>query len=338
MAVRERAILISICFCLVTCAGAADRLSDLKLSAKSTDLLQGRLTVRLPEEAHSTPAQHGIMAAPEAGAEITRIEIEAGAQKMVLLAEELFARTGQEFEKDVKEKAATLPTKVEVEPWPLPSPLRAYACMALGPEIDKEADLVMGLYVAQGDGTVEELAFFINQEAATNFAAATELAKSIARTIAPGTTKLNTSAGERKLSAYEGDLLVTVPEGFVLTEQEGPDFFVYHLRKITSFSESPAAIGIYLGDHPPRNDENMKANGSVTLLGQRVQWFEQEVDVEGERGLYDRALIKVGSWPSGQDHPGYVDVFLQARNGSGINELKKIAGTLKFEGVTKEVR
>jgi hypothetical protein len=295
------------------------------------------LTVRLPEEAQATPIQHSIMAAPEAGAEMTRIEIEAGPQKMVLLAEELFARTSQEFEKDVREKAAALPTKVKVEPWPLPSPLRAYACMALGPEIDKETNLVMGLYVAQADGTVEELAFFINQEAASNFVAATELAQSIGRTIAPGITKLNTSAGERRLSGYDGDLVITVPDGFAVTEQEGPDFFVYHLRKITSFSEPPAAIGIYLGDSPPKNDASMKANGGVTLLGQHVQWFEQEVELDEEKGLYDRALIKIGSWPSGQEHPGYVDVFLQSRNAAGMNELKKIAGTLKFAETTKAV-
>jgi hypothetical protein len=213
--------------------------------------------------------------------------------------------------------------------------LRAYACTALGPEIDKEANLVMGVYVAQADGTVEELAFFINQEAASNFAAATELAQSIARTIAPGTRKLDISAGDRKLSAYEGDLVITVPEGFVMTEQEGSDFLVYHLRKITSFSEPPAAIGIYVGDHPPKNDESMKPNGHLTLLGQQVQWFEQEVDLDGEQGLYDRALIKIVSWPSVQEPPGYVDVFLQARNAAGMNELKKIAGTLRFGDTTK---
>jgi hypothetical protein len=328
--VRNRAILVAFCLCLATSIQAADRLGELRLSSTPTSLLQGRLSVHVPAQAVPAPIQEGVMGAPEASTEMTRIDVNAGSQKMVLLAEELFARAGRQFEEGVKQKATLLPAKVKIESWPLPEPLRGYACIPVSPDKDKEANLVLGLYVAQADGTVEELAFFVNQAGAVNFSEALELARSIARSVTPGKRRLEISAGERILRGYASDLVITVPEGFVATEQQGTDFLVHHLRKITEFTDPPEDIGIYMGDAPSQNGESAKENGTGILLGQTAHWYEEEVDLDGRKGLFDRALIRIGSWPSTGNPPTYVDVFLQAGDATGIQKLKKVAATLRF--------
>lgn len=323
---KRNVFLIGLLFCWPAWSGAAEHLGQLKLSAKATELLAGRLTVHVPSEGHSIPLQHSIMAAPESNAEMTRLIFDAGPQRMVMLAQELFARTDEKFESGVNERAATLPTKVKVEPWPLSSLLRAYVYIPLAPTKNKEANLVMGVYVAQTDGTVQELRFFINNEATDNFADALALAKSIARTIAPGSKQLNRAAGDRTLAAYP-QLIITVPDGYVVTEQQGVDFLVHHIRKITTFPGPTASIGIYVGDYPSGKTGDMKANGSIKLFGQEVQWYEKQGGEGNQKSILDDVLVRQGQ--------GYLDIFLQAKDAAGIDELKKIVSTLRVGNTHK---
>ena len=55
----------------------AGKLGAKKLSAKTTDLLAGRLTIRLPEKARIEPRQASIMAAAQAAEEETRVVLDA---------------------------------------------------------------------------------------------------------------------------------------------------------------------------------------------------------------------------------------------------------------------
>ena len=103
---------------------ASAQLGQLKPALKTTDLLNGRLTVRVPAQGQSHAIKRNIMAAPDTVSETTRIVIDSGPQRMVVVAHELFARADQGFEQAVQKQSAKLPAKGRIEEWPLPAPLR----------------------------------------------------------------------------------------------------------------------------------------------------------------------------------------------------------------------
>ncbi len=317
-------------------AAVAQQLGQLKLAREPVDLLNGRLTVRVPEKGRQVQMQRSIMAAPEANTEMSRVVVDAGKQRLVIVASELFARRDKEFGNAVRKKAATFAEKVGVEECAVAPPLQAYCYAPVVPTHDQEANLVLGLFVAQADATVEHLMFFVNQSGARNLGDAAGLAKSIVRTLAAGTRKLESTAGERELFAYSRDsaVFVTVPEGYVATMQQGPDFLVHHLHKITGFGEIAASVGIYLGDHPALGREGYQKQSPVVLLGKKTDWYERLDNESGVPVYIADAIVPLGATEA-REVPSYADVFLRARDHDGISELKTIAVTLRI-GKTKK--
>jgi hypothetical protein len=318
-------------------SAASAQIWRLKPALKPSDLLDGRLTVRVPAQAKAYALERSIMAAPEAASETTRIVIDSGPQRLVILAYELFARTGQggqEFEQGVRKDCARLPMKVMVESWPLAAPLRAFVYFPVTPTLDKEANLLMGVYAAQADGTVQHVAFFFSRSTRLEYDNTRVLAKSIARTIAPGPRGLNSAAGEREFSAYSAKnaIFATVPDGYVVTLQPGPDFIVHHVRKIVPLGETAESLGVYLGDYPSSNRQGFKEAGTAILFGKQAKWYEKEDPQNGEKAFFTSAIIPLGE-PNPQGErvmPSFADVFLSAGDRAGIEELKKIAATLRI--------
>jgi len=195
----------------------------------------------------------------------------------------------------------------------------------------------MILYVAQADGTVQQVAFFINQSAAKEFNAATVLARSMAKTIAAGPQGLSSAAGDRELSAYSpgNAIFATVPEGYVATLQQGPDFTVHHLRKLVPFGETAESLGLYLGYYPSSNREGFKEAGNSVFFGKQAQWYEKESTENGATAYFTSAIVPVSgpntqATPRENSMPLLADVFLFAGTHAGIEELKKVAATLRI--------
>jgi hypothetical protein len=224
-------------------AFGSDTISPPQPSDPGTDLLGGRVTVRLPKDAKVTGAWTDLMGAAPADTEISRIQLDAGPQRMVLMAYELFARTGDDFGSVVRKQIETLPTTVTVGEWKGPAPLRGYAYFPTSPIRDQEANLIMGLYISLPDQTVQHLVFLANKAVAQDFVSAKLLAVSIASTLGVGSRTLNTAAGEYPLFTFSGGaiitamsthstpaahpdlaahpddtIFVTVPEGYIATE------------------------------------------------------------------------------------------------------------------------
>lgn len=316
--------------CLASCCLQQIVLANSNPAATSTDLLNGRLTLHLPAEATIEAMQHGIMSVPESNAEQTRAVIDAGIQRMVIMTYELFATAGQDFRSSVERETAKFPRKVNVQEWPLASPLRGYAYFPQTPTHHKEANLVMGLFVARSDGTVQELMVYVNPEGATNLTEASTLAKTICKTLAEGKKMLDSGGGERQLSVYSSEkaILITLPDGYVATLQNGVDFVVHHIHKITAFGGISTTIGIYLGDHPqPHNDLEEKTTGNI--FGKSVDWYEKSVNKSNESYVMDDAVVSLGSLLWNRELPSYADVFLTAPDPSGIEELRRVASTLR---------
>jgi len=318
-------------------AQAADSLAQMKIPATKTDALGGRLTLSVPSQTKSQAMQHGIMAAPESDFEQTRIVIDAGEQRMVLMVYELFARAGTDLEGSVQKETSRFPVKVNLQKWPLSAALQAVAYFPVAPTKDEEANLVMGVFVAQLDGSVQNLVWYVNRAAAAQFDAALSLAKAMAKTIASGNRGLNSSPGERELSAYSKTkgVFITAPEGYVVTAQRGPDFIVHHIHKLTVFGDSLATIGVYLGDHPSAEHEGFAEEGTSVLFGKQAHWYRKTTNEDGQTVIQARALVPLGPalfghvLPGVSSGPSYADIFLAAGDASTVEELKSIAATLR---------
>lgn len=317
---------------------AADDLAQLRVSATKTDVLDGRLLVSLPDRAKSRPMQHGIMSAPESDSEQTRIVIDAGQQRMVLMVYELFARAGTDLEEPAQKMTSHFPVKVSVQKWTLVAPLRAVAYFPTAPTKNEEANFVMGLFVADSDGSVQNLIWYVNPAGASQFDAALKLAKSMADTIAPGTRTLDTTGGERELSAYSKtkSVFAKIPQDYVITAQHGPDFIVHHINKIVAFGDQNASMGVYLGDHPSSKHDGFTEQEKTTLFGKSVHWYQKVDNEGGTKVITVDATVPLGWSLLGNSVPGtsegasYADVFLTAANAPSIEELKSIAIALRI--------
>jgi hypothetical protein len=317
---------------------ASDDLAQLRIAATKTEVLGGRLIVSVPDQAKSRAVQHGIMAAPESDTEQTRIVIDAGEQRMVLMVYELFARAGIDLEGPAQKVTSRFAMKVSLQKWALAAPLRAVAYFPTAPTKNDEANFVMGLFVVGSDGSVQNFMWYVNPQGATQFDAALKLAKSMADTIAPGTRTLDTAGGERELSAYSKtkSVFATIPHDYVITAQQGPDFIVHHINKIVAFGGENASMGVYLGDHPSNNRDGFTKQEKTTLFDKSVHWYQKLDNEDGTKVIMVGATVPLGWSLLGNSVPGtsegasYADVFLTAVNASNIEELKSIAVTLRI--------
>lgn len=198
-----------------TVTRAADNLGQLALSNVKTGLIAGRLTVSVPPDAKSAALQKGLMAAPESDYEQTRIVIDAGRQRMVLMAYDEFALAGANFEEEVKKVTSRFDQKVTLKPMSLTAPIRAVAYLPVTPTKDRDANLVMGVFAAQPDGSVQRLEWYVNKDAAAQLGAASKLAQSIAQTIAPGKRALDAAGGDRELLVSSTkSIFISIPKGY----------------------------------------------------------------------------------------------------------------------------
>jgi hypothetical protein len=260
---------LAVFFLLATALSqAADDLAQLRVSATRAEVLAGRLVLSVPDQAESHVLQHGIMSAPESDYEQTRIVIDAGEQRMVLMVYEPFACAGPDLEGPAQKLTGHFSMRVRFQRWSLTAPLRALAYFPVVPAKDQEANSVMGVFVAGSDESVQNLEWYVNLPAASQFDTALRLAKSIARTIAPGTRTLDTTGSERALSAYSRtkSVFATIPQAYTVTAQPGPDFIVHCIHKIVTLGNENASIGVYLSNRPSSNRDGFVKEEELPCL------------------------------------------------------------------------
>jgi hypothetical protein len=292
----------------------------------------------MPARTKIEPRPHSIMAAPDASEDETRLLLDAGAERLVLMAYELYAMSGDDLEKATRADVAAVWRKqastLKFEKLALAPPLAAIAIIPPYPAGKREANLLLGLYVAGADCTVQYLAFYVNPAGAKDAPGATALAKKIAATIQPGPRKLLSKAGERRfLGIGKHELLVTVPEGFVASVQAGPDFMVYLLHKLVPLSQPAVNCSIYVGGHPafqyrqvadpPEKVTRIKGK----LLGKEAEWHTWSQD--------DRITTEaIVGHPTEQD--AVVHVFCSGGSEEATTALRRMAETLRVAAPKKK--
>ncbi|MBI5482815.1 MAG: hypothetical protein HY906_28425 [Deltaproteobacteria bacterium] len=316
---------------------AAGELGKLALDKAPIDLLGGRLALRFPAGARIEARGRSIMAAPESAQHETRVVLEKGDEKLVVTAVEFFALVGPDFEQQARKDLGQLKAKggapYGVAPLVTGSPKqRALAATSPALDLERKGQLVVALFLAHVDGTVQWVGFAVNPAAGKDAAGCTALIKRMVATLAPGARALPRAAGVRSLDvlAKETELQATVPAGWVATVQPGPDFIVHHLRKLTPYGAPTVGFSVYVGGHPSYQHRQVDGPApKVTttkgkLLGKDVEWQRWQRGTGKDAATTHEAIAPL----PGNDRLR-VHVFASVADGALLKEIQPIIATLK---------
>lgn len=291
----------------------------------STEALGGRLVLMLPAGAKDEARQQSIMSAPESSDDESRLVIDAGEERMVVMVWELFAFAPDDLTAGAKAELGNEAEGREIATFAVADPkLRAVRARPAKPALAGDAALVDACYVALADGTVVYVAAYASSKAFEHLAEAQSLAAKIIASAKGGPRSLARQAGARAL----GDLTLTAPQDVALSVQQGPDFFVYLLRKLRKLgSPPPATMGVYVGQHPElihnQGDYAAVAVAKVkgTLFGREVEWDSWTTPA----GVHTAEVIE----PINRDNADtLVHVFVTAPDGEGVDAMRQVAETL----------
>jgi hypothetical protein len=311
---------------ILAATGDNERLGDATLAEKPMEVLGGRLTVRMPQGSQSRARGHSIMAAPASEQQETRIAFDAGPERLVLMAEEVFAFGGDDFEKNVQEMLAKTGRKFKANLLPIPA--KGLKAVVVTPVHDpdrsrsNDATFVEGIFVQSDDRTIQSLDVYVNRAAEKNLKDCRMLAHRILTSVAPGGKKLQLEAGERRLFAYSRDLEISivVDKDTAVTTQKGPDFLVHRIVVLGQLGTDSDGIGVYVGNHPHFKPGAKKESG--TVFGKKIDWYSP---VGRGRGLETCCELPI----PGNDHfQAHIWVF--AGNDARLATMKQIAETMKL--------
>jgi hypothetical protein len=297
---------------------AQGKLGQLELSNKPLELLNGRLMIRMPADAKLEARHENIMSAAESAEEESRIVLDAGEERLVVMAYELFNLAGKDFEKQVRRMVGTWAmygATIEARKG------RGFLISPAKLDLDKTAVLVLVVVMNHEDGLVQLVEFFVNPKAGADMSGCVKLSRTIAATIAPGGKVLDLEGGPREIGAF----MVVVPDGYAVTAQPGPDFAIYRLHKVVPLGEPSSQLGVYVGDYPSYHHEHEEVKFTKLkgqLLGADVEWHVWSA----EKIVHHEVIAPYTSADGRMLH-----IFLSSSSTHDITEMHAIAESLKHK-------
>lgn len=147
--------------------------------------------------------------------------------------------------------------------------------------------------------------------------------------LAAGPAKLPGGVGNFKLS---DGLAVTLPAGYGVSQQPGPDFIVHHVHKLLPFGQPTAYLGIYVGGHPGLGYKQQEQPPAEIrkipgkLLGQTIDWYSWSHREEPSLTTIETIAPLGLSTEQGLA----VHLFLSAKDPAHLTELRKVAESLNL--------
>lgn len=351
MATRCLGIVGAVGFLIALSAASAlgGEIGKQRPEGKPISLLGGRLLAVMPRGAKPEPRGPGnIMGAAPSTESETRVVLDVGPERIVLMASETYCTAGDDFETKVRDEAAKwgkeAKTTFAVEPIRPAGPAGRLTILSIvntGKAERSDAISIRNAYVLLPDKTVVSVDLYANPKAYEDSEGCDALAKAVLAKLSAGDGKLPTAAGAKHIpvGSREPQLEVTTPDGFVLTCDEGIDFFVWRLARIRAFGNSRTGqIGLYIGGAPnPIHERREEQFGKITeskgkLLGQDVTWYSWVAKSDGEDMLGTEAIVKAAV--PGEEEAMSVHMFAAARDARELDELRKIIESLRVVPVS----
>ena len=324
---------------LVTGTARQARCGKLGKGPEDADLLAGRLRIRAPEGAKS-PSAGGDGASNQEESRLvadgSKISLAIVAKETLQLDPDLYeaepdapTRPGHLDVEAAKFLKASFPGEegLTIEPVEIgPSRMRAYAARPPEPNAapGKDTALVLALLLAQDDGTLASVAFYVRGETVRNatgpdLVGCQKVAERIAASITSGPRKLERAAGRRHVAdlSKEEELAVTVPPDYVAVAGAGGTRVV----KLRPLSLYPGSISVSIRDGvkaPGEAEVETRAPG--TLLGKPVEWRGKA----GPRG----GFLFAATPELGSDKRSAAVLVKATRQAKALDEMRSVAETL----------
>jgi hypothetical protein len=313
------------------------------------DLLGGRLRVRAPAGAKvpvpspdAPPIEEESRVVADGGEAKPKVSLAIVARDTFQLDPDLYepepdapakpASLDVEAPKFLK---ATFPSEEPLEITPVevgagPSKMRAYAARPPHPNAPpgKDTALVLALLLAQEDGALESVAFYVRGEmvrnaVGTDLVGCTRLAERLASSLVSGPRKLERTPGRRHVADLPPDreLALTVPADYVAV----PTGYGLQGVRLTKLRPLPLYAGSIVvsvdSGAAPAPPEGADAKAPGTLLGRTMEWRGKTTP----RGGFFFASEPVD--PGGK--PKTAAILVKAtRQEKALHEMRAVAETL----------
>ncbi len=277
----------------VACTAAED-CAGLGEPTTKSDLLHGRLSILVPNGAAGVANRpNNIMGPSEDESDRSVVSVTRNGANLRVVSSELFARRGELADTRLVAAAAQFIglTADEVAPSDITpdASLKWVAIEPRAPHRISSATTVFAALVEDADGflTFVGISLDLADQPST---ACPGLIRAMAASITPGTRRLESEAGWRRVDRFE----IRVPSGWLARRQRGPDFAVWYLFKAPVLGESSSSIGIYDGFAPSFHPQG-KPIVSGKILGRKAPWYprasgdpamDTRVDLEHQEVLH----------------------------------------------------
>jgi hypothetical protein len=310
----------------------AGELATLGLKQEPLTLLRGRVSVKMPEGARIEARKAAnIMAADPSTDEETRVVLDAGNERLVLMASETFQWADENFAKALgKEAADCLLTPMPGAGGAPPS----YLAIPKSVKPGGAATPVAYAYLVTPDKTVVRLTVYVNPAACADLAGCTALAKAVLATAAAGNVSIRRPAETRRLRAMVAnhELEVSLPKEYVVTLSRGPDFWVYYVYPLSPYGNRPGSLLVYQGAHPRtfhgkaeegegKPEAEKSAEGA--FLGKKTTWKTWSEGTGDQARTCAETMVSVGALET-------FHVYYWAHVPDLMKELDTVAQSMKL--------
>jgi hypothetical protein len=269
---------------------------------RPVSLLDGRLEVTLPAAARIEARAQSIMGVAESGQTETRVLYDAGGERLVLLASELFRTVTGDLGAAIAAVARgwELPAGQHLVPLDIAGDVAAYGYFPL--DSSRPAVPIADAFVrAAADGSVARVQLFVSPNAAADREGLTDMATRILATVRPGERRIDTAAGTRRLVGLDGEPILTVqgPAGWVAYQEPGVSFVVLRLLRVTPLGGPFASVTLYRGSAPSllhkRFPPDAVTRSGGRLLGLPADWVHVHAGIGATSAVHLReALVEDG--------------------------------------------
>jgi len=311
-------------------ASTGGELGKLTLQDKPLGVLGGRVLVRMPEGAKIEARQGANIMGPGPSAdEESRIILDAGGERLVLMAQETFQWADKSFREVLGKRYAdcsiTPIQKGEEEP-------KSYLVVPKEAPSAGEATGVASGCIILPDNTVVLLRAYVNREACQDLPGCTALAREVLSHAAGGNVPLKRGAGTRRLRAMAADkeLQVDLPQDHIITFRRGPDFWVYYVRPLSPYGVVPATLVLYQGGHPSAFHKQSEGAGAKppevksidgTFLGQKTPWIRWTSGTGNQARTHAETIVSFGDFQKSH-------VYFSAQKPEDMAICEKIAQSM----------
>lgn len=240
-------------FCMLLSMNSVSQLADSGNSWKHISILNDKFSFQFPQSSVVSPRVADIMAADPNINRETRVILDRGDMRLVILAQELYALGGKSMFDDISKEVEPefeFRRKIMVENDSL------LGVLSTPTKFDSTsgATLINSLLVRSPDNTVSRVDAFINPAAFQKKDEYVLLTDSIFNSIKKGQRRINLSPKEETYKIFGADskFSFSLPAGFYVTVDEKYDFGVFRIKKFKNSLVDTVYTGItiYAGHFP----------------------------------------------------------------------------------------